>query len=51
MAGSFGRSWVTFDDSDRNYADITWDRTPLYFVKEDSSTHELSVFITRLDDQ
>ena len=46
LGGGFGGSWETFDDSDRNLADITWDRVPLYYLKQNSITNEISVYIT-----
>ena len=33
LGGGFGGSWVTFDDSVRDLADITWDRVPIYYFK------------------
>ena len=50
LGGNFGGSWVAFDDSDRNFADITWDKVPLYYLKEDEQTDEISIFITHIDE-
>lgn len=50
LGPGFGGSWVFFDDNNRNLADITWDRVPLYYLKENQETNEISVFVTRLDE-
>ena len=51
LGPGFGGSWVFFDDNNRNLADITWDKVPLYYLKENSNTNEKSIYITRLDEQ
>ena len=51
LGGGFGGSWVNFDDSDRNLADITWDKVPLYYFKQDAITDEVSVYLTHSDEK